>query len=260
MMVRTSPPSSPREGSNFRFLGTPLTPSSRSLFTPHPDRHNARPEWRILYRRDPLRTALRQRDAQLHPGAVHSHSQRHREHWRTLALHVPRRFLDGRRSDRHHDRQHGHSHCSRKTAYPADALPLFKWTVRVADTFDNAVTAITRLQNCERGTPGACATKALNRCAGALGVEFVLLNFQGDGAVLGPDHGPARDKLQRGLAIQLRRPTDGHFHFAARQQYQVRGEQESGAAHVDGLAGAQFIRVLPVAQNFEADFSLDREP
>src|SRR5258708_18884506 len=82
---------------------------------------------------------------------------------------------------------------------------------------------------------------------GALGMEFVFLNFQRDRAVLGSDHCPARDKLERRLAVQLSRPTDGHFHLAPRHQHQVRGEQESRAAHIDSLTGAQFIGVLPFA-------------
>jgi len=88
--------------------------------------------------------------------------------------------------------------------------------------------------------------------------ELVLVNLDGSPAGLATNHAAARDQLEGDGTIELRRPTDGQFQPPARKQILVGGEQDSVAAHIDGLAETNFVGVLAV-QNLVPNFAFDRK-
>src|ERR1700722_20170977 len=77
-------------------------------------------------------------------------------------------------------------------------------------------------------------------------------------SLVGPNHPSSSNQLQGNLAVQLSRPTDGELQPFPRQKVRVRAEQDAIAAHVDGLAEADFIDILTV-ENLVANFPFDGE-
>jgi hypothetical protein len=94
--------------------------------------------------------------------------------------------------------------------------------------------------------------------AGGRGPEFVLVDLDGGGPLIGAHHTPAGDQFQRYGAVELRRPANGDLQTLAWQQVPICGEQNAVAAHVERLSNSQVIPALPV-ENLVADLPLDGE-
>src|SRR5437868_8941472 len=84
------------------------------------------------------------------------------------------------------------------------------------------------------------------------------MNLDGGFPIFTTNHAATSDQLQRDAAVELCRPTDGHFQPSSRQQALWGSKQHAITAHVDGLAEADLIFTL-AAENFETNFSFDRE-
>src|ERR1051326_1859712 len=95
-------------------------------------------------------------------------------------------------------------------------------------------------------------------CLRPLSPKLVLLNLDRCHTALRSHNSSPRHQLQRYLAVELRRPTDGQLHPAARNQEPIGCEQHAIAAHVYRLARTDLVTGLPI-QDAVANVALDRE-
>ncbi len=88
--------------------------------------------------------------------------------------------------------------------------------------------------------------------------KFVLLDLQGGFSAFEACDTSARNKFERSLVVELRRPTDGQLHAPTGQEHVFAGEEDAGTAHIDSSSDASFIGIS-FAEDFVADFAFDGE-